>query len=143
MPRILPAVTLWQPYATLVALKIKPFETRDRRPPGRLIGADVAIHAALRKPKFGEITRAINETMIALTGNHLWFEILPFGAVVCIARLMEAVPADSVPPDPFGDYSPGRWAWKLDDVRPLRPPVPARGDRRHGWPWLVPDTVPL
>lgn len=28
---------------------------------------------------------------------------------------------------PFGDYTPGRWAWLLDDVRPLAEPVPFRG----------------
>jgi hypothetical protein len=28
---------------------------------------------------------------------------------------------------PFGDYTPGRFAWLLADVEPLDPPVPARG----------------
>ena len=29
--------------------------------------------------------------------------------------------------DPFGDYFPGRWAWRLTDVLPLAEPAPARG----------------
>src|SRR5690606_33860366 len=28
---------------------------------------------------------------------------------------------------PLGDYTPGRWAWLLDDVRPLAEPVPCKG----------------
>lgn len=28
---------------------------------------------------------------------------------------------------PYGDYSPGRYAWLLDDIRPLAEPVPCRG----------------
>ena len=28
---------------------------------------------------------------------------------------------------PFGDFTPGRWAWLLDDIEPVDPPVPAVG----------------
>ncbi|GIK37899.1 MAG: hypothetical protein BroJett011_17320 [Chloroflexota bacterium] len=34
------------------------------------------------------------------------------------------------PPEPersFGDYTPGRWAWRLEQIRPLAAPVPATG----------------
>ena len=27
----------------------------------------------------------------------------------------------------FGDYTPGRWAWILDDAKPLPEPIPAKG----------------
>lgn len=74
---------------------------------------------------------------------------MPIGCVVCTARLAAAfqlgdplggspVPAArivrrlsasletrghaSVPYDDFGDYAPGRWAWLLRDVKPLKPP---------------------
>ena len=36
--------------------------------------------------------------------------------------------------DAFGDYRPGRWVWELTDVRPLRPPEPAKG-RQGFWEW--------
>lgn len=32
---------------------------------------------------------------------------------------------------PYGDWSPGRWAWALSDVEPLDEPVPWKG--RQGW----------
>jgi hypothetical protein len=37
----------------------------------------------------------------------------------------------------FGDYSPGRWAWILDDIQPLREPVRARGAPGL-WDWYPP-----
>ena len=38
----------------------------------------------------------------------------------------------------FGDFTPGRWAWVMEDVQPLPEPVPCRG-----WLgiWTVPDDV--
>ena len=39
---------------------------------------------------------------------------------------------------PLGDYSPGRYAWLLDDVRALAEPVPCRG--RQGL-WTLPEEV--
>ncbi len=35
---------------------------------------------------------------------------------------------------PFGDYRPGRWAWLLEDIRPLDEPIPARGHQGL-WEW--------
>lgn len=40
------AVSLWQPYASLIACGAKPYETRDWAPPRELIGQPIAIHAA-------------------------------------------------------------------------------------------------
>jgi len=37
----------------------------------------------------------------------------------------------------FGDYSPGRWAWLLADVKPLTTPIPARGALGL-WNWEAP-----
>lgn len=139
--RIMPAMTLWQPWASLVALGLKPYETRDRRPPHRLLGQRIAIHAALRRPAFGDVTPDIHEAMVRATDNLTWFDLLPYGAVVCTATLQDVWPGGAVQADPFGDYGPGRWAWHLIDIHPLRPPVPATGSRLYGWTWAVPDRV--
>lgn len=37
----------------------------------------------------------------------------------------------------FGDYSPGRWAWKLENIRAIKP-LPAQGRQRL---WDVPDHI--
>lgn len=79
-------------------------------------------------------------------------EGLPVGAVVAVCDLEAVVPTEDVRFDgtlgsdtillvspgrctlhsqsdnePLGDYSPGRYAWMLDRIRPLTTPVPARG----------------
>ena len=35
---------------------------------------------------------------------------------------------------PYGDFTPGRYAWILDDIQPLAVPVPATG-RQQLWTW--------
>jgi hypothetical protein len=138
-PRIMPAMTLWQPWASLVAHGLKPYETRRRPPPHWMVGERMAIHAALRTPGFGEITPEIHAAMGAATGDRLWWEKLPYGAVVCTATLDAALPTADVPSDPFGDYAPHRWAWRLTDVYALSVPAPAQGSRLYGWTWAIPD----
>lgn len=82
---------------------------------------------------------------------------LPRGAIVAVAELVECVPSVSImaafgaygPTTPsgghklwtlsdqelaFGDYSPGRWGWLLDNVRALPKPIPARGQLGL-WEW--------
>jgi hypothetical protein len=39
---------------------------------------------------------------------------------------------------PYGDFAPGRWAWILEDIRPLPEPVPCRGAQGL---WNVPADV--
>lgn len=140
---IIPAVTLWQPWASLVAHEIKPFETRDRAPPAGLIGQRIAIHAAARKPHIFDISDAIDAAMFAKTNDYRWFVHLPRGAVVCTAMLASAHRTEDVPHDAFGNYLAGRFAWRLTEVRRLSSPVPAKGYQRYGWPWTVPESVAI
>ena len=57
---------------------------------------------------------------------------LPRGAVLAVVTLTECVPTQdlqglSATERAFGDYRPGRWAWLLEDLRPLPSPVDAPG----------------
>lgn len=45
------AISLWQPWASLIACGAKPFETRHWAPPRELIGQPIAIHAAKKIDK--------------------------------------------------------------------------------------------
>lgn len=38
---------------------------------------------------------------------------------------------------PFGDFTPGRWAWIFEDIAALPEPIPARG-RQGWWDWVYP-----
>jgi hypothetical protein len=157
--KTIPAISLWQPYATLIDVGAKRFETRHWPAPDRFIGKWVAIHAAARK-----ITRAELDDFYAddLVGDALgfchWHLRIPYGAVVCIAKLSacwrvleyELVNGilledcrkpnqrKHIDDDGFGDYSPGRYCWELSQVRSLAAAVPARG-AQGWWEWTVPQ----
>jgi len=150
------AITLTQPWATLVAVGEKRIETRSWKTNYR---GSLAIHAAKSFPKNARdiclmkpFVQALIEHDYAQAYNHgeplrLWPEEqpLPFGEIVAICNLIACVQIISkpmrfssgilagviVPPDEpelsFGDYRPGRWAWILDNVQKLSDPIPAQG----------------
>lgn len=59
------AISLWQPWASLIACGAKPFETRHWAPPRDLIGTTIAIHAA---KKIDKDARGLAEELIY--GQH-------------------------------------------------------------------------
>jgi hypothetical protein len=68
---------------------------------------------------------------------------LPLGAVLAVCRLEAVWKIEKehwIPEDqaPFGDFTPGRYAWDLKDINPLPHPIPARG-RPGLWDWLPPE----
>lgn len=138
---ILPAITLWQPWACLIEIGAKPYETRSKPPPQRLIGQRIAIHAALRKPRVSDVDDVTFDAMCDAFGRCNWNHSMPLGVIVCTAILTSAHRVEDVPHDEFGDYSPGRFAWKLEDVFPITPHIPAKGQQLWGWPWHVPPGV--
>ena len=136
------AISLWQPYASLIACKAKRFETRHWRAPEKFIGQRIAIHAAARKPTRAEVDELLDEVGQAFGFSH-WHERIPYGAVVCTARLVgafqvrrcgvvtvELSDGRTILDDGFGDYSPGRWCWELADVETFAP-IAAKG--AQGW----------
>lgn len=139
---IIPAVTLWQPWACLVEVGAKRYETRSFKIPDRLLSKRVAIHAAARSC----FTNFDQDTLDEITeafGRCDWNYFLPRGVIVCTAVLAESISVERVPADPFGDYSPGRWAWRLEDVRSVEPHIPAKGRQMIGWPWLIPEGLQI
>ena len=122
------ALTLTQPWATLVALGAKRYETRSWRT--RYQGT-LTIHAAKGFPAWARAECAEEPFATALGGLNS--RDLPIGAIVAVAELVRCVPTDPPPPMigkqeiSFGDWSPGRWAWELKDVRALATPIPCRG----------------
>ena len=69
-------------------------------------------------------------------------EPTPKGHIVAIARLKDCIPTEQSMPgrleDHFGDFSWGRYAWRLTDVQPMTDPVPCRG---HHKLWQVPNNI--
>jgi activating signal cointegrator 1 len=126
------ALSLTQPWATLVVVGAKRVETRSWRTPHRgLLG----IHAAKGVPRwavdlcFAEPFRtALRAAGITKPGD------LPRGALIGSATLLDCVPTTGVElvgisddERAFGDYSPGRWGWLLDAPAAFAEPRPCRG----------------
>jgi hypothetical protein len=53
------ALTIWQPWATLIMIGAKPYEFRSWEPPKSLIGERLAIHAGARPVKAAEVRALI------------------------------------------------------------------------------------
>jgi hypothetical protein len=232
------ALTLWQPWASLIAEGVKTIETRSWPAPAELIGQHIAIHAGQKfvphharglggflaiptitdpayqgpqpcNPVTGRQRRIPKRAQTPTlfwphTGPHARLredkpeysvsQHLPLGAIVATAQLVACVPIVAHRPDTtiapyasamddgtvvarlhdasveacparyesadFGDFTPGRWAWLLDDIATtdtLCPwcggfvadcivcdgaggcePVPAKG-RQRLWQWNPAD----
>ena len=131
-PSTLKAITLHQPWASLVAVGAKTVETRFWRPPEKLLGQRIAIHASKQKValKSGAFSRAVDSKL-----GKDWRSKETFGAVVATAKLQRVKKISNKKDIPsekktlFGDYALGRWMWELADIEKVEPPVPARGQR--------------
>ena len=163
------AITLHQPWASLVAAGVKTVETRSWRTSYR---GPLAIHAGLRRPRllervgawtvFTGSAPADTTDHIAVSGYHRI--PLPLGEIVATCELIDCVRAADVKwagaggmvyelpagwyvgstvelgtiiserQRPYGDYTQGRWAWLLSDIRPLPEPIPAKGHQQL-WQW--------
>lgn len=156
MARIL-ALTVWQPWASLIALEAKPFEFRGHALPSRARGARVAIHAGARPIKRGEVL----DLLVRLKSKeHAWTTALrpeiaipylekvlqsPGSAVLshvlCTVRMGDRCQdGASVAPTFGGGFANdsdrlmhANRAWPLHDVKPLQPPVPAKGLQGFWW----------
>ena len=130
------ALTLYQPWASLVAARAKRNETRSW---GTRYRGPLAIHAGMKKMDRVWSVDELERAGLA-SGN------LPFGAIVCIAKLIDCVPAARVRASVsstelnFGNYSDGRWVWILEVTEAFATPVPARG-RQGLWEWDPLSTV--
>ena len=131
------ALSVMQPWATLIALGAKHIETRSWHTSHR---GQLAIHASGRMNR--EALLSLREPLVqeALTagdyreGNGPASNpfALPLGAVIAFVTLVDVrrITPENIPEEPertFGDYAPGRFAWFIKDVRRLPEPVPAKG----------------
>jgi hypothetical protein len=117
-------LSLTQPWASAIPLGLKTWETRSW--PTKYRGP-VGIHAAKGFPKwakeFAETERALGRIPARL----------PLGAVIAVVDLTDCVWATHVSSEVgaierlYGDYSPGRFAWKLENIRALAVPIGWKG----------------
>lgn len=149
------ALTLTQPWATLVIRGRKQVETRSWSTPYR---GPLAIHAAAGwTADDREFAADLMDAGVLpqgwVTTNRSIKPDLPLGRILGTVRLVGVIPTFAlVEYGPrtniaqhvigplereYGDYSPGRFAWLLADVEPFPEPIPARGALGL-WDWSAP-----
>ena len=153
------ALTLTQPWATLVAIGAKKIETRSWKSDYR---GPLAIHAAKKFPISAQRLCAIEPFYSILKAAGLFEPFLPLGCIIATCELVDVrqiserkfgIPIFSldhprkfiqhvyVPPDEpelsFGDYTIGRYAWILGNVEVLDQPVAIKG-MLGLWEWGSP-----
>jgi activating signal cointegrator 1 len=138
----LPAISVWQPWASLLAHGIKIHETRSWAPSAAYLGRSFAICAAKVTTGLDHYASSVGDgpdhprtvalrRLFALGVN---LDRMPFGAVVGIGTLVEAIrmpPLESEQPGAMeralGDWTPGRWAWRFENMQRLPEPIPVQG----------------
>jgi hypothetical protein len=136
------AITLTQPWATLVAIGAKKIETRSWSTAYR---GPLAIHAAKGFPNTARDI-CFQEPFSKHIGNY---KRLPLGSIVATCELVSVCEINAFQKlsckwcvetewgllefelteeeRSFGDYTSGRYAWLLHNVKPLAEPIPAKG----------------
>ncbi|MCA8829410.1 ASCH domain-containing protein [Hymenobacter sp. BT728] len=151
------ALSLLQPYATLIMLGYKQYETRSWNTRHR---GYLGIHASLGKPEWArdvcENNKYIQE---ALQRHGLTFDTLPRGVLLGTCELVDTlaivgcgsaaglqrvgsgeyqVPAFGLSEMEVaaGDYADKRFAWKLEQIAAVAQPVPCTGALSL---WRIPE----
>lgn len=150
------ALTIWQPWATLIAMHAKPYEFRKwdytTRVP-QLVGQRLVIHAATRAMRHSEIVDLhirlekhrgegtglivdvalpiITRIRNSMEGKGEPFD-LPLAAALCSATLLRARRAADLFRGTIADsdrIDQHVYAWPLQAVEPFRHAIPCRGSQ--------------
>lgn len=139
----LPALTLTEPWCSLMAEKYKLVETRSWQP--RSYRGPVALHAASTLPHHLDDLCRQPYFYDALYRRHFqhgrWS--FPTRHVLAIGMLEEVLPTErmqvSEQERSFGNYAPGRYAWRFSTIYRLDVPIVARGSLSL-WQWQPPNS---
>lgn len=134
------ALSVWQPWASLLMAGIKSYETRGWEPPVDLMGTRILIHASATTRGIGHYNapalRGTAARQEARARLGLDLRALPYGCILGSARLAfvlfagQGLASDVLDDEKaLGDWSPGRYAWRLTDHLPLDRPIPWRGQQ--------------
>lgn len=130
-------ISLHQPWASLMAVGAKRFETRSW---GTKFRGQVIIHSTKQLYvdfRDAEFMRALRDAGIEDVNK------LPLGCALAVGDLVNCWKAETVYPHIsdserlFGNYADGRIAWEFKNVRLFEKPVPVRG-QQYLWEWTGP-----
>lgn len=142
-------ISVMDPWASLLSVGAKAYETRGWEPPRSVIGQRIAIQASKGQDGLrlmaGDpgLQRVVWDALRPISSDGACFAP---GCVIAVATLALVIPTDGIvgaevlPEEKaLGDWSPGRFAWRLTDPFRLRQPLPIRG--KLGLFDLHPDPV--
>lgn len=155
---IIPAVTLTQPWATMMAIEMKRFETRKWKIAHR---GPLAIHAGKSLTPVGGIQGlrricAQEPFRGLLRASGYTADTLPLGQILAVARVVDvwrfeedAMRSEDTgvrarlpgrPELAMGDYTPGRYGWQTSGLWRLPTPVSISGAQGL-WRWEIPENL--
>jgi hypothetical protein len=140
---MLKAITLYEPFASLISIGAKINETRGQRTNHR---GDICIHAALKDYAVSE--EIIPATIKAFRDRGIMPQLEWKGCILAVVDLWEVRPSadfitcENVRPQfvtiseeekNFGNYNPNRWIYRTRNLRRLKTPIPCKGFQCVGW----------
>ena len=160
------ALTVWQPWASLIIAGAKPYEFRGWRAPRSLIGQRIVIHAASRKMDLEEARMLFHAKHLRNADAEIgaaWAETcliadkagpvlaqaianaLPLGAGIGTAVIgeprsgIDIAEEFGVPRANDSDRDEhANWGWPMLDIEAWPQPVPMRGAQGF-WTWPTPN----
>lgn len=131
-------ITIMQPFATLIAIGEKHFETRCW--PTKYRG-DLLIHAGKGKNYLFLCEGEPFKSVLAKHGYNK--NNLPIGEIIAKVNLTNCIKIDGIQTmfdvsnkkqnineTNFGDWDIGRYAWRLENIESLKEPIPVKGQQR-------------
>ncbi|WP_414755530.1 ASCH domain-containing protein [Anabaena sp. CCY 9910] len=129
------AISLWQPWASLVAMGLKKYETRSwsTNYRGRLVICSAQRNYPEQAQAYSKIFHK-HQVLFSNTDNWFEWDELPRGYAVAIANLTDCIKMT----DEFigqqsqleidcGEWSAGRFAWKLEQIGKIILPIKITG----------------
>ncbi|YAF99518.1 MAG: ASCH domain-containing protein (plasmid) [Nodularia sp. CChRGM 3473] len=132
---IIKAISLHEPWASLIPMGLKKYETRSWATTYR---GPLLICAAKKTSTYQELTHCYFLTKyqqrLTETDNYVDWDDLPFGRAIafvdltaCIRMTPSFIKEQPQTELDTGDWRVGRFAWQLDNIRRIVPPIPITG----------------
>lgn len=134
------AISLWQVWASLVILGLKEYETRSWATPYR---GTLVIHAAKKPFNSADYQPSLARHLLDCEDERLQLSELTYGCALGMVELTAIYRTELLRPKisareiAFGDYSDGRFAWRLENPKPFAEPIPYKGQQGM-WEWYLP-----
>lgn len=148
------ALTIYQPWASLIIVGAKPWEWRGWAPPKWLIGQRMVIHASVRPPRPAElhqiiadidrgdsslvpaIARPLLQRALDRAGGGTWMLGAGLGTAIVGAGIsaIDWAEKHEKPGYDSDRIDHHMFGWPLTDIRPFTVPIPVNG-KQGLWDW--------